>query len=352
MPRTARPGRLGFRVLVRNAPLRRATVASTISCMGIGMVTVCYPLLGAAHLRGPADGALLLTVLAVASLLANAVFAKKPLPWAPDRTVWLSTLLLAASGVLAAAAHDVTPLVVAAVLAGFAEGPQLTAVFAIRHREAPEHVRAQVFTTAASVKITGLAAGAALAGPMAAWSLPACLLTAAGVQVAASVRYLRSGIRDFAPGRGSATRTPERAAGQNAMACARRLTSVPWLVRRALIGVFPGSVSSVVNSHRSISVRLNPESASTVIVPVKPLTTPSLTKKSLGTHSSPRRRTAISCPSRSICRTLLLDVPRTSATSCNGRTAMAVSRMSSATGIPLTGDTVPHSVPAPASAHG
>ncbi|MEU5266429.1 hypothetical protein [Amycolatopsis sp. NPDC021455] len=46
--RTPKKTRLkdGFRVLVRNAPLRRATVASTISCTGIGMVTVCYPLLG------------------------------------------------------------------------------------------------------------------------------------------------------------------------------------------------------------------------------------------------------------------------------------------------------------------
>ena len=183
--RTPKKTRLkdGFRVLVRNAPLRRATVASTISCAGIGMVTVCYPLLGAAHLRGPADGALLLAVLAVASLAANAVLAKKPLPWSPDRIVPLSTLLLAASCLLAAGGHGV---VVAAVLAGFAEGPQLTALFAIRHREAPEHVRAQVFTTAASVKITGLAAGAALAGPLAAWSLPACLITAAAVQLAAA----------------------------------------------------------------------------------------------------------------------------------------------------------------------
>ncbi len=189
----------GFRVLVRQTPLRRATVASTVSCAGIGMVTVCYPLLGAAHLRGPADGALLLTVLAVASLLANAVLARKPLPWAPDRSVWLSTLLLAASCLLAASGHGV---VVAAVLAGFAEGPQLTALFAIRHREAPEHVRAQVFTTAASVKITGLAAGAALAGPLAAWSLPACLVTAAAVQLIAAATYLRSDIRGFAPGRG------------------------------------------------------------------------------------------------------------------------------------------------------
>lgn len=181
----------GFTVLVRNAPLRRATCASTLSCAGIGMVTVCYPLLGAAHLRGPADGALLLTVLATASLLANAVFARHPLPWSPDRTVWLSTLVLALSCTVAALAPGVPGLVAAAAIAGVGEGPQLTALFAIRHREAPEHVRAQVFTTAASVKITGLAAGAAAAGPLATWSLPACLIAAAAVQLSAAAVYLR-----------------------------------------------------------------------------------------------------------------------------------------------------------------
>ncbi|WP_414937275.1 hypothetical protein [Amycolatopsis sp. cmx-11-51] len=55
---------------------------------------------------------------------------------------------------LTAAGPDVVTLTAAALLAGFAEGPQLSALFAIRHREAPAEVRAQVFATAASVKIT------------------------------------------------------------------------------------------------------------------------------------------------------------------------------------------------------
>ncbi len=340
LPRRPRPAatRLGkqladgFGVLLRNTPLRRATATSTLSCAGVGMVTVCYPLLGAAHLGSAADGTLLMTVVAVASLLANAVFARKPLPLEPDTIVWASTLLLAASCVVAATATDVKLLVAASALAGFAEGPQLTALFAIRHRETPARVRAQVFTTAASVKITGLAAGAALAGPLAAWSIPACLLTAAAVQLVAALSQVRR--------------------PQKAIAWARRFTSVPWLVRSALTGVLPGSDSSTVNSQRSISVRLNPESSSTVIVPDRPLTTPSLTRNALGTHSSPPRLRAISSPSRSSWRTLLVDVPRAVATSGSGSTAMSAARTSSATGIPLTGDTVPHSPPSPASAHG
>ncbi|MFG1647942.1 hypothetical protein ACGFMK_47285 [Amycolatopsis sp. NPDC049252] len=190
----------GFRVLLRNAPLRRATVTSTLSCAGIGMVTVCYPLLGAAHLGGAANGALLMTVLAVASLLANAVFTGKT--GTPDTVVWASTLVLAASCALAAAATGPALLIAAATLAGFAEGPQLTALFAIRHRETPERVRAQVFTTAASVKITGLALGAAVAGPLSAAGTGTCLIAAAAVQLLAASTQ----VRRPSPGRAASPR--------------------------------------------------------------------------------------------------------------------------------------------------
>ncbi|OKJ95798.1 MFS transporter [Amycolatopsis sp. CB00013] len=181
----------GFAVLFRNRALLRATATSTVSFVGIGIAVVCYPLLGAQRLGNPGFGALLLTVLAAASLVANAVLARKPPP--PDRTVFASTVLLGSSFLLAAAGHDVVLLLVAAVLAGFAEGPQLSALFAIRHREAPAAVRAQVFTTAASVKITGLAVGAAVAGPLSALSVTAALGAAAGFQLLAAATYVLVG---------------------------------------------------------------------------------------------------------------------------------------------------------------
>jgi MFS family permease len=85
-------------------------------------------------------------------------------------------------------------LTVAAIaLAGVGEGPQLTALFAVRYRESPEHMRGQIFTTAASLKIGGLAAGAALAGPLAGRSVTACLLIAAGFQLCAAVAYVLVG---------------------------------------------------------------------------------------------------------------------------------------------------------------
>jgi MFS family permease len=190
----------GFGVLFRNRALLRATATSTVSFAGIGIAVVCYPLLGAQRLGDPGFGALLLTVLAAASLVANAVLARRPPP--PDRTVLASTVLLGASFLIASAGHDIVILLTAAVLAGFAEGPQLSALFTIRHRESPAEVRAQVFTTAASVKITGLAVGAAAAGPLSALSVTTGLVAAASCQLVAALVYvLVSGPRTPSPAR-------------------------------------------------------------------------------------------------------------------------------------------------------
>jgi MFS family permease len=178
----------GFTAIAGNRPLLRATATSTISYVGVGMATVCYPLLGAERFGAPARGALLLAVLAAASLLANAVLARRPWPGRPDILVFASTLVLSASMVLAAVPGPI--VVVAAVVAGLGEGPQLTALFAVRHREASIHLRGRIFTTGASLKVTGFAAGSALAGPLAAGSLTTCLFAAAAVELLAAVVYL------------------------------------------------------------------------------------------------------------------------------------------------------------------
>ena len=103
-----------------------------------------------------------------------------------------STLVIGVS--MAAAALAPGWLTLAAVaLGGAGEGPQLTALFAVRHRETPANMRGQVYTTAASLKIAGLAAGAALAGPLAGWSVTGCLLIAAGTELCAAAAYLAAG---------------------------------------------------------------------------------------------------------------------------------------------------------------
>jgi MFS family permease len=184
----------GFAAIVTRRRLLRATVTSAVSYVGLGMLLVCCPLLGAQRLGGSARGALLISAIAAASLVTNSILARRPLRSQPDARVLVSTVVIGVSLALV----SVVPgwLTLAAVaLSGIGEGPQLTALFSVRHRESPEHLRGQIFTTAASLKVAGLAAGAALAGPLAGRSVTACLLLAAGFDLCAAAAYVLIGRR-------------------------------------------------------------------------------------------------------------------------------------------------------------
>src|SRR6266516_4409434 len=191
-PALGRQMAAGFAVITTRRPLLRVTVTSAVSYAGIGMLLVCCPLLGAQRLGGPARGALLISASAIASLTANAILTRRPWRGRPDTRVLASTLVIGAS--MAAAALAPGWLTLAAVaLGGAGEGPQLTALLAVRHRETPANLRGQVYTTAASLKIAGLAAGAALGGPLAGWSVTGCLLIAAGTELVAAAARLLAG---------------------------------------------------------------------------------------------------------------------------------------------------------------
>ncbi|PSK68121.1 MFS transporter [Streptomyces sp. CS149] len=175
----------GVRAIAGSRPLARATLTSVLSCAAQGMMVACLPLLGERAAGGAGFGAALLSCAALSALLANAVLARHPHAIAPDTVLWAAPLLQAAALALAATGGPVA-LVMAVTVVGLAEGPQLTALFAVRHREAPERLRAQVFTTGASLKITGFAVGAAVAGPLADRFLPGALLIAAATAALAA----------------------------------------------------------------------------------------------------------------------------------------------------------------------
>jgi MFS family permease len=201
-PMAARQVTAGFAAIVTRRPLLRATVTSVVSYAGIGMLLVCCPVLGAQRLGGPARGALLISAMAAAALMANAIQARRPGRGQPDIWVFASTLVIGAS--MAAAAIAPGWLTLAAVaLAGAGEGPQLTALLAVRHRETPASLRGQVYTTAASLKIAGMAAGTALAGPLAGRSATECLLVAAGTELCAAAAYLLTGSGAQVPAKAS-----------------------------------------------------------------------------------------------------------------------------------------------------
>ncbi|MER6512194.1 MFS transporter [Nonomuraea sp. NPDC001636] len=192
----------GVRAVLGNRVLGRATAGSMVSCAGAGMFVVSAPVLGLELTGDSSRGTLLLAVTAAAGLAANGLLAWRGGPrrrnTAPawDRTLAWSTALVGAGMALAATAGTALVgaywiAVVAAGLVGMGEGPQLTALFAVRQREAPAGLRSQVFTTGASLKITSFAVGSALAGPLSTHSAAAALLTGAALQAVAVCVLLR-----------------------------------------------------------------------------------------------------------------------------------------------------------------
>ncbi|MFF0486644.1 MFS transporter [Streptomyces sp. NPDC004435] len=213
------PGRWGLGGVVavfRRGPLLRATVTSVGCATATGVVAACLPVLGARALGGSGRGALLLSVAAATALAATALHARLPRAVPPGRVLWGAAVVQAGAWAVAATGGPVA-LVVAFAVAGAAEGPQLTALFTVRHEETPGPLRGRVFTTGAGLKITGFAVGAAVAGPVATRSVPAALLLAAAVCAVSALPYTRS--RDAvraapgAPGRPAGRRTVRRREG-------------------------------------------------------------------------------------------------------------------------------------------
>jgi MFS family permease len=186
-PALVRELRAGAAAIAGRPALRRITLGSTIAYLGTGMFVVACPLLGRRYLGGAAQGALLLAVLAAASLAATAATARWPPRPRPD-TVFVIATVVAGCGLAALSVASSAAWITALVaVTGLADGPQLAAVFAVRQREAPPRLRGQVFTTAASLKISAGALGAGLAGVLAQHSVALVLVAAAAAQVAALI---------------------------------------------------------------------------------------------------------------------------------------------------------------------
>jgi MFS family permease len=182
----------GVRAVVAVPALLRVTVVSAVAIAGTGAMVVAAPLVGARVLGGAENGAFLLAGSAACALVANLVCARWP-PRARPEAVVLACVAAQAAGMAAAATGGLDAVLIGTAVAGAAEGPLLTAVFAVRHRDAPPRLRAQVFTTGASAKIGALAAVTAAAGPLADRSPFLCLALAAALHVAAALLHVLLG---------------------------------------------------------------------------------------------------------------------------------------------------------------
>src|SRR3954454_22018717 len=172
--------REGTSLLWRVQELRSITVATTLSMGFFGLVVLGFPLF--AHELGHrrATGGLLVSVLAIGALAGSVLWTKVAARFAEEPAAFLTMGLFG----IALGAVGLTPnlplALAATALAGFFEGPLLAVTLNLRQRCAPVHLRTQVFTTAASLKIGAFSVGSALAGATAAGLGPRGMLAVAG----------------------------------------------------------------------------------------------------------------------------------------------------------------------------
>jgi MFS family permease len=178
--------RAGLALLWRVRPLRSVTVATTVGQLWFGLIVLAFPLLAHDLGRPRAAGGLLFSVFALGALVGSLLYARVAARVAEEPAAMVGFGLFALALGAIALASSFTLALVAAGVAGFFDGPLLAATLNLRQRWAPEWLRTQVFTTAASLKIGAFAVGSGLAGQTAQWAgARGMIWIVAGGQVAA-----------------------------------------------------------------------------------------------------------------------------------------------------------------------
>jgi MFS family permease len=177
------------RVVLGAPELLASTVATTLSAGSTGGLTIALVLMARELGRTSAAGATLLAAFATGALIGSLCATR----WRPGRPFGTSTLLacsmLAMGAMLAAtAAAPAYPAALALVaLAGWCDGPLLTATLLLRAVNTPSDLRTELFATTAGLKIGAAAAGAAATGAAATLGGRWLLLAIALAQPAAVV---------------------------------------------------------------------------------------------------------------------------------------------------------------------
>ena len=170
----------GIRYLARNRVLAVVTGATTLGQIGMGALPIITALIAEQHQHTAAAG-WLLAALAVGGGLGSLVWTWRPAR--PERASTVVMIGLAGVGLpLATAAVSSSLLFTAGLfaMAGVSSGPLFGALQVTRVEEAAAELRSQIFTLGAGAKMSGSAAGAAIAGLIAGHTTTAVMLLLAG----------------------------------------------------------------------------------------------------------------------------------------------------------------------------
>lgn len=185
----------GFRQLLGHRPLAVVTAASTLSQLGQGGLAIAAVALSMERIGSARDGALLVTAFAVGSLLGALVETVRPARARPHMVMMAGFFATGMFTVAAALDLGMVWTVIAIGLSGAFTASSAAAMLFLRSHHSPPHLKSQVFTVGAGLRVTASAAGAALTGSVTGLS---GALTVAGLGL---VWVLSAGLMVAYPGR-------------------------------------------------------------------------------------------------------------------------------------------------------
>ena len=154
-----------IRLIVSVAPLRAATVSTTVAFAALGGLSFAVVAAVAALGRPAADAGFVMTAAAVGGLAGSLAMTRRPAPARPAATV-LAALVATGVALAVMGLGSWQVLLAGAFVIGVLDAPLLVGLFTARSEHSPTTLRATVFTLAASAKLGAASIGAVVASQL------------------------------------------------------------------------------------------------------------------------------------------------------------------------------------------
>ena len=157
--------RHGVETIVHRASLRRSTFITTLGFAGQAALLISAPLLSQQLTDSLTFTGVILGFNAAGGVIAALVITKVPIR-RPDLLVVVTMIISMLALLLIAVAPVLWIVLLGAFIMGATDAPMISAMYLIRNRESSARVRAQVFSTAASLRTAAFGLAAALFGTL------------------------------------------------------------------------------------------------------------------------------------------------------------------------------------------
>lgn len=184
--------RHGIDTIVHRASLRRSTFITTLGFAGQAALFISAPLLSQQLTDSLTFTGVILGFNAAGGVTAALVITRVPIR-RPDLLIIITMSISMLALLLIAVAPVLWVVLLGAFLMGATDAPMLSAMYLVRNREASPRVRAQVFSTAASLRTAAFGLAAALFGTLLVHGTTFVLLVGVGMHLVALVVGLAIG---------------------------------------------------------------------------------------------------------------------------------------------------------------